>query len=271
MSDVYENDLKNMTFPTPLIFIFMIKEEMRYDKLYAPSKDSKKYKNSEDYLKRFKEILNLPYKTKDLLSIIEEDNNTYLITNDNFKKIVLLVYRIIVNAPVIIMGDTGCGKTCLITKLNQILNGGKTTLKIINIHPGITDDILCEKMKEADKEAEELQGQGKDLWVFFDEMNTCLSLSLLTEIFINRNYNGKTINDNIRLINACNPYRKRKGNKEKCGLSLSDDNDNELVYLVEQLPQSLLFYVFSLGAIDEKDEKKYIHSIIEKSFTKEEK
>ena len=182
LSDIYENDLNNTTFPTPLIFI--IKEEMRYEKLYIPTKDSEEYKNSKDYLKRFKEILNLPYKIKDLLSIIEEENNTYVITNDNFKKMVLLVYRIIANVPVIIMGDTGCGKTCLITKLNQILNGGKTTLKIINIHPGITDDILCEKMKEANKEAEKLQKEGKDLWVFFDEMNTCLSLSLLTEIFI---------------------------------------------------------------------------------------
>ena len=42
-----------------------------------------------------------------------------MITNDNFKKLVLIVYRIIANVPVIIMGDTGCGKTPLITKLNQ--------------------------------------------------------------------------------------------------------------------------------------------------------
>ena len=102
----------------------------------------------------------------------------------------------------------------------------------------------------------------KETWLFFDEMNTCLSLSLLTEIFINRTYNGKSFSDNIRLIGACNPYRKRKGNKEKCGLSASDDNDNELVYLVQPLPQSLLYYVFSFGSIDDTDEKKYIHSII---------
>ena len=107
--------------------------------------------------------------------------------------------------------------------------------------------------------------------MFFDEINTCLSLSLITEIFINRTYEGKKISDNIRLIGACNPYRKRKGNKEKCGLSLSEDNDNELVYLVQPLPQSLLYYVFSFGSIDEVDEKKYINSIIENLFTKEEK
>ena len=68
-----------------------------------------------------KEILNLPFEVDSLLSIIEEKNNNYVITNDNFKKMVLLVYRIIANVPVIIMGDTGCGKASLITKLNQIL------------------------------------------------------------------------------------------------------------------------------------------------------
>ena len=61
-----------------------------------------------------------------------------------------------------------------------------------------------------------------------------------------------------------------KDNKEKCGLSLSNDNEEELVYLVQPLPQSLLYYVFSFGSIDSKGEKKYIQSIIQKSFTEEE-
>ena len=52
---------------------------------------------------------------------------------------------------------------------------------------------------------------------------------------------------------------------------MSDDNDNELVYLVQPFPQSLLYYVFSFGSIDDDDEKKYIYSILQKSFTEEEK
>jgi energy-coupling factor transporter ATP-binding protein EcfA2 len=192
-----------------------------------------------------------------------------VITNDNFKKMILLIYRIQANIPVIIMGDTGCGKTALITKLSQILNNGETKVEIINIHPGITDKKLCDIMKEKDEIAKKQKDE--ELWLFFDELNTCLSLSLLTEIFINRSYNGNCFSDNIRLIGACNPYRKRKGNKERYGLSMSDDNDNELVYLVEPLPQSLLYYVFSFGSIDDIDEKKYIYSIIEPLFLNDEK
>ena len=266
LSEVYDNDLHDLKFETPLVFI--IKETYTFDELYIPQ-DQPIGTSSKDYLQRFKEILNLQYEVESLLPIIEEKNNNYVITNDNFKKMVLLVYRIIANIPVIIMGDTGCGKTSLITKLNQILNNGKSTLEIINIHPGITDDKLCRIMEKIDNKAKNMED--KELWVFFDEMNTCLSLSLLTEIFINRTYNGKKFSDNIRLIGACNPYRKRKGNKEKCGLSRPDDNENELVYLVQPLPQSLLYYVFSFGSIDEEDEKKYIYSIIEKLFNKEEK
>ena len=279
LSDIYENDLAGMTFPDPLIFI--IKEKMIYEKLYIPTKDSKdseKYKNSKDYLKRLKEALDLPneieneveingIKYKSLLSIIEDSN--YVITIDNFKKMVLLVYRIKANVPVILMGETGCGKTALVTKLNQILNNGETNVEIINIHPGITDEKLCEFMEKIDTKAKEKKNE--ELWVFFDEMNTCLSLSLLTEIFINRTYNGNKLSDNIRLIGACNPYRRRKNNKEKCGISISEDNDKELVYLVQPLPQSLLYYVFSFGRIDDNDEKKYIHSIIENIFSKDEK
>ena len=259
LSEIYENDLENMDFPSPLVFI--IKEEMKYEELMIQKNDLKKYKKSNDYLKRLKQILYLPN---------EVDKDNYVITNDNFKKMVLLVYRIKANVPVIIMGETGCGKTALITKLNQILNNGETTVIIKNIHPGITDEKLCIMMKEVDKMARH-QGENKELWLFFDEINTCPSLSLITEIFINRTYYGNTLSDNIRLIGACNPYRKRRGGKEKCGLSFPDDNDNELVYLVNPLPQSLLYYVFSFGRINDDDEKKYIKSIIEVLFPKSEK
>ena len=111
--------------------------------------------------------------------------------------------------------------------------------------------------------------ENREIWVLFDEINTCLSLSLLNEILINRTYNGEKISENIRLIGACNPIRKKKPDTEKYGLM--KDNDNELVYLVQPFPQSLLYYIFNFGIMNEDDEKKYIYSIIEKLFTKDEK
>ena len=102
------------------------------------------------YLKKLKHILDLKNDVikdegdkKSLLSILDQDNINYVITDDNYKKMILLVYRIKANVPVIIMGETGCGKTSLITKLSQILNNGENVVEIINIHPGITEEEIC--------------------------------------------------------------------------------------------------------------------------------
>ena len=110
--------------------------------------------------------------------------------------------------------------------------------------------------------------------MFFDEINTCSSLTLLSEIFINRTFKGEKLEENIRLIGACNPYRKRLIDIPKSGYPGKDKDkgDDLLVYKVQELPYSLLFYVFSFGSINEKNEKKYIESILksEKIFTNQE-
>ena len=230
------------------------------------------------YLARLKNILNLKNDLKEdvgdkksLLSILNIgiiDN--YVITDDYYIKVILLIYRIKANIPVIIIGETGCRKTSLIKILSQILNNGEELVKRINIHPGITDEEIIIEMKKMNLEAKSEKYQGKELWVFFDEINTCLSLSLLTEIFINKTFNGEELENNIRLIDACNPYRKRKELIERSGLTREEDEEDQLVYKVEQLPQSLLYYIFSFGSLEDNDEKKYIKCIIHKLFTREE-
>ena len=278
--DAYESDLSKEKFETKSIEIFDFdrKNETVVSENLVMQAANQVINSSYKYLKRLKQILYLPNDLekdiddkKSLLSILEKGiTDNYVITEDNYKKMVLLVYRIKANVPVIIMGETGCGKTSLIIKLSQILNNGEELVEKIDIHPGITDEEINEKMKEMNKKAKSDKYKNKELWVFFDEINTCLSFSLLTEIFINKTFNGEKLEDNIRLIGACNPYRKRKELIERCGLTREDDEDDQLVYKVEQLPQSLLYYVFSFGSLRDDDEKKYIRSIIQKLFTKEE-
>ena len=271
LSEIYDNDLKGKIMKIPLTN--NINDKMIYNKFIIP--ESSLTECTKNYLQNIKEIFDLPNEVendlgdkKSLLSILDYKIDNYVIIKDNFKKMVLLAYRIKANIPVIIMGETGCGKTTLIIKLNQILNNGEITVKTINMHPWTTDEDIFIKMKEIDEDAK--NNKEKEIWVFFDEINTCLSMPFLTEIFINRTYNGEKLSENIRLIGACNPYRKRKENTEKFGLNRDQDNENELVYLVKTLPQSLLYYVFSFGLINEEDEKNYIYSIIDKLFTKEE-
>ena len=102
--------------------------------------------------------------------------------------------------------------------------------------------------------------------VFFDELNTCDSLCLITEIFIKRSFNGLNLEENIRLIGACNPYRKKVKNKLKCGLSYPND-DNELIYLVNILPQSLMYYVFNFGSLEPENENLLIFRHIRTAYS----
>ena len=231
----------------------------------------------QEYLSVIKQLLNLPNKInedygdkKSLKSILEYNSDKYIITDDNFKKMVLLILRIKANIPTIIMGETGSGKTALIKKLYQLINNGKELENIINIHPGISDKDITEKLEEINNQA--IKNLNEEIWVFFDEINTSQSLSLITEIFINRTFNGINISNNIRLLGACNPYRKRNLKIENYGLNINikKENETKLVYVVEPLPQSLLYYVFCFGELKEDDEKIYIKSIIEKLFDKNE-
>ena len=100
LSNVYENDLKK-DYKKNLIFI-MEKIHKYVDLNISNDYLQKKYKNPVDYLKTLKKILLLknPVDPKEanhegkisLLEIINKDE--YVITNDNFKKMILILYRI---------------------------------------------------------------------------------------------------------------------------------------------------------------------------------
>ena len=279
--DTYESDLEKMGYNFSLVFIDGNTKTIQTEKFGHINEDKKNI--SFKYLKKLKKILNLPNdlekdieNKKSLLNILNSCNDNYVITEDTYKKILVIYSKIKANVPIIIMGETGCGKTLLIKKLSQILNNGEELVRIITLNPTITDEEIINKMKEMNKIAEkpdytnEKKTKKNELWVFFDDINTCLSQSLLTEIFINRTFNGIKLEDNIRLIGACNPYRKRREFKERCGLTREDDDEyDQLIYKVNQLPQTLLYYVFNFGCLRDKEEKNYIRSIIQKLFDEE--
>ena len=214
---------------------------------------------------------------------------------------ILILLRIRANIPVILMGETGCGKTSLIKKLFELLNyGSNNDLKILNIHAGTNDDDIIkfiEKIKhdaeilynEQDKDRKNAQELGmffeeKKIWVFLDEINTCKSMGLITELMIKHSYQGIKLKENIVFIAACNPYRQGKQNKkEKIGMDINQakkqieklndkerDNiektkylNNTLVYTVNPLPHSLLHFVIDFGSLKPEDEEKYIENMIE--------
>ena len=143
------------------------------------------------------------------------------------------------------------------------------------------------------KEEYQMRGliyEEKKLWVFLDEINTCKSLDLISELMCKHSCQGKKLNNNIVFIAACNPYRQTKYNKEeevclKTFLAYKDleklnekkikglDNiiksiSCKLVYYVNPLPHSLFNYVFDFGSLNKEEEEKYIENMIQESITK---
>lgn len=157
----------------------------------------------------------------------------------------LILLRVNSNIPVIMMGETGCGKTSLIKILADLLN---VKLHILNIHAGICDkDIVSfieritfdenidnggssnkniydsndkymqtnssdsnnkNNLKTVNSESSNSTTNSfKKIWVFLDEINTCNSLGLIAEILCNKTYLGKKLPEQMCFIAACNPYR----------------------------------------------------------------
>ena len=59
---------------------------------------------------------------KEATEEIKQMLDSYKITEDNYKKMILILFRIFANVPVILIGETGCGKTGLIKQLMKMLN-----------------------------------------------------------------------------------------------------------------------------------------------------
>ena len=263
-------------------------------------------KNQEDEKEQYQPVPDYEIKKKKSL---EDIVGKYVFTADNFIKMILILLRIRANIPVIMMGETGCGKTSLIKMLSRLLKEGNENnsdmessdreMKVLNIHAGTSDnDIIdfikkeileeAKKIHEDDEKEKEKRKKNnqifipRKIWVFLDEINTCKSMGLISELMCKHTYQGQPLPPNIVFIAACNPYRcYEKGKKITIGLDINQafkekKNLNEkdleklnrtatsnLVYTVNPLPHSLLNYVFDFGNLEPNDEEKYIQSIVE--------
>ena len=167
----------------------------------------------------------------------------------------------------------------------------KANLMVLNVHGGIKEQDIINFMHEATEKA--LLDRGKDIYVFFDEINTCDSVSLFKNIVCDGFLKGERLPKNIKFIAAANPYRmKTKENTaEEAGLtfashgtpgsssspkpsssSTSPSTTNQidplasLVYRVHPLPETALEYVWDFGTLHPSVESLYIRAMLEKGL-----
>ncbi len=187
----------------------------------------------------------------------------YVLTMDNYYKMIYIYLRAISNIPVILMGDTGCGKTRMIKFLSEQILGA--TLKVFNIHAGVSRQEIVEYVLSVQREAE--TNPDKKFWLFLDEFNTNENIGLLTEIVCDRMMDGVSLARNIQFVAACNPYRLKSGNTLSDGSAgLSKDfihqSQRRIMYRVYQLPKTIIEYVWEFGPLKKQDEKEYISAIL---------
>ena len=216
----------------------------------------------ESFLKEIKKLFSLDrLNIEDLKKICEEHDN-YIFVSDNFIKMVRILLNIEAKIPVILMGETGVGKTKLLEMLSTLYGNGKSNWKKLPIHAGITDEDIVNFIEKTTREVIKDKKENEKIWIFLDEINTCNSLGLISEIMCNHTYLGKKISDNFIFLGACNPYREITGKMKESGLvyyNMEKDNKlNNLVYSVNILPHSLLNFVFDFGSLQKLDEEKYI-------------
>ncbi|KAL3881537.1 hypothetical protein ACJMK2_027969, partial [Sinanodonta woodiana] len=214
-----------------------------------------------------------------------DPDETYELTTDNVKKILAIYMRFRCDIPVIIMGETGCGKTRLVKfmcALQTPPGADVTNMILMKVHGGITNADIIRKVKEAEKLAQEnAKNYGPHMYtvLFFDEANTTESIGLIKEILCDKSMEGRPLTNcpNLKMVAACNPYRKHSEELirrlEKAGLGYHVDADKtadrlgrvpmrRLVYRVQPLPQSLLPLVWDFGQLNTRIEDLYIRQMV---------
>ena len=154
----------------------------------------------------------------------------------------LIVQRMRANIPIIIMGETGVGKTALIDHL--VKNIFLDELIQLNIHAGTNEAKLVEFDIDIRKKSQNLEA-GKKLWVFLDEFNTTEEVGYVKEIIMERRFMGKALPDNIIFLAACNPYRTKqaRANVIKVGIEKKQNPNaisQNMLYKVLPPPESMI-------------------------------
>ena len=188
----------------------------------------------------------------------------YVFTLDNFIKMVLIYLRIRAKVPVILLGETGCGKTSLIESLMFFIADRYHLVKF-NIYSGLDfidiDDFLKDNKLYADLNNSNENRMNTIL--FLDEINTTNCINLLCELFVEHSFLGRRLKPNVFIIAACNPYRLMLTNSLEIGyINKKMHRVRNLVYTVNPLPLCLINYIFDFGNIKDEDEKEYIEKFL---------
>ena len=139
---------------------------------------------------------------------------------------------------------------------------------IKNMHSGVKEEEIIEVIEKAEKNLKE--SENDMICIFFDEINTTSLLSKMKEIFVNHSLNGKEIDQRIRFIGACNPFRRNKKEENEEGLKLEKiDGEEEQKEKEEPKAYENLVQNIATGLTSEEKKPEEIKEIIEEKKPEE--
>jgi len=219
------------------------------------------------------------------VSCIQDPDESYQLTLDNTMKMLAIHLRFQCGIPVIIMGETGCGKTKLVQFMCSLQRAGRDiqNMVVVRVHGGTTSKTIHKKVRHAVELARINEEKHKvDTILFFDEANTSEAIFAIKEVLCDHSVNGeKILTKSLKVVTACNPYKSHTKETveklEKAGLGYlvrSEDTLEklgytplrQLVYRVKPLPPSLLPLVWDFGELNEKTQNLYIREIVKSAM-----
>ncbi|XP_053396015.1 E3 ubiquitin-protein ligase rnf213-alpha-like [Mercenaria mercenaria] len=215
-----------------------------------------------------------------------DPDENFILTTDIVKKIMAIHMRFRYDLPTLIMGETGYGKTRLVKFLCDIqlpseYRKNTTNMIRVKVHGSPSKDII-KAVRQAEQVAEKNRqeyGDSVHTVLFFDGVNVTKDIGLIKEIMCEGSLLGKKLNKNLKIISACNPYRRhsdkmmKEMEQEGFGGHMDTNDANVLpghlplqclVYKVYPLPHSLLPLVWDFGRLEADVENVFINQIVKK-------
>ncbi|KAH1171819.1 hypothetical protein KIL84_007437, partial [Mauremys mutica] len=211
----------------------------------------------------------------------QDPDESYQLTLDNTMKMLAIHLRFQCGIPVIVMGETGCGKTKLVQFMCSLQRAGRDVqnMMLVRVHGGTSSKIIHQKVKEAIELARvNEERHNMDTVLFFDEANTTEAVFAIKEVLCDQSVNGEPISTTrLKVVAACNPYKRHTKETieklEKAGLGYRVRSEDtleklgfiplrQLVYRVQPLPPSMLPLVWDFGELNEKTQSLYIRQIV---------
>ncbi|XP_077969852.1 E3 ubiquitin-protein ligase rnf213-alpha-like isoform X1 [Styela clava] len=208
---------------------------------------------------------------------------TYELTTDNVLKMLAIYMRLRCDIPVIVMGETGCGKTRMIefmSKMRCALNKNAKNMVTLKIHGGIdVADIYNSVLKAREIASTNKNNYNMGTILFYDEANTTSAIFAIKEVVCDFTIDGDDFKDSqLQIIAACNPYKRlsEKAIKqlEESGLGYNTKASEaeqfgkipmrRLVYRVVPLPPSMQPFVWDFGQLGRDAEEIYIEQMTQR-------